>query len=453
MGPRAAIDSTHMPVTRAFGLSATLSGKVRRLHLSSSGADVAAGGDRSTMRMFAMLALPVALASVTLGCAAADTDAEEESAFSESALGGCAAAQGGDHYEFLDDVCKKKITPSNGDRASTCPVAASATGNYVPSSSGIQVDGDALSGIVPSTLKMTVILVRRVGGVPHYRYLSNGSHDAPIQPLSATKFMAVANAATRLRAVSGGKLGLDTTVDGVPVGDLVTVVANYREDTFSSNGLARWFHDVGGRRRANAAIHDWLDRPARESFGGNYGAPSAALGFTFQGPSGSVSVEPDLGGSVENKLSTLTMAEFTKRLALHREDAATRLPGIQWKDLEVLFYGATRSKLFPGLAHGGMSADTAIYVQQAINMGALETRSRGRWRIFSKLGFGPSGFVHNSYTCAPSLDAAGAPVLDAGVEFVISMQSPRAGGDRGQDAQIAKVYRDVVDRIVKHTLK
>jgi len=399
-----------------------------------------------------LLATVALTASLSTACVSAQTDDGDPTTEASELTSSCAAAATGDHYEFLDDVCHKKLAPSHRERTWSCPNVATNAAAYKPSSAPVIVDDAALRGIVPNGVNATVILVKRVQGVPHYRYLSNGTHDVAIQPLSSTKFMAMANAATRIRAASNGHVGLDSTVEGVPVGDLATIITSYKEDRFSSNGLARYFHDVGGRARANALIHDWLHRPTSETFGGNYGAPSADLGFTFKGTSASVSVTPDLAGSYDNHLSTQTMAEFLKRLALHREDAATRLPGIQWKDLDVLFYGASTSTLFPGQALGGMSDDTAIYVQQAIDMRALETRSHGEWRIFSKLGFGESGFVHNSYTCAPSLDAQGTPLPDAGVEFVISLQAPRTGTERGQDAQIAKIYRDLVGRIVDRRL-
>lgn len=397
----------------------------------------------------------VALTVVACSVAACSPSPPDEAPASDatSGLTSCAAAAAGDHYEFLDDVCHRKLAPGNRERTWSCPNSAATAGSYLPSSAPITVDGQALKGLVPPSMQMTVVLVRRVGGVPHYRYLSNGNHEVAIQPLSSTKFMAIANAATRIRRLSSDAVGLDSTVDGIPVGDLVSVVTTYEESRFSSNGLASYFHDVGGRGHANGLIHSWLRRPASETFGGNYGEPSTALGFTFVGAAATAVVAPDRDDAVENHLSTLTMAEFLKRLALHREDAATRLPGIQWKDLDVLFHGAASSRLFGGQSLGGMSADTAIYIQQAIDMQALEQRSRGRWRIFSKLGFGESGFVHNSYTCAPSLDANGSPVLGDGVEIVISMQAPRAGSERVQDAAIAKVYREVVGRIVEHRLE
>ena len=66
---------------------------------------------------------------------------------------------------------------------------------------------------------------------------------------------------------------------------------------------------------------------------------------------------------------------------------------------------------------------------------------------------GTTRFRARGYTCAPSLDANGSPVAGDGVEIVISMQAPRAGSERVQDAAIAKIYREVVGRIVERRLE
>ena len=42
-------------------------------------------------------------------------------------------------------------------------------------------------------------------------------------------------------------LGLTATVDSLPIGDLSTIVHNYDEQRFTSNGLARWFLNIGTR--------------------------------------------------------------------------------------------------------------------------------------------------------------------------------------------------------------
>ncbi len=376
---------------------------------------------------------------------------------------GCAASVGGDHYEFLDDVCHKKRTPSNHDRDLTCPnVASTATPTlpdgrmvrYLPATANVEVDDEALRGLVPSSFDVTVILVRRVNGVPYYRYLSNGTHADAFQSWSSTKFMAVANAASTLRARSNYKVGLTASVGGIPLGDLATVIHSYDERRYSSNGLARYFHDIGGRAQANGLIHDWLRRPSTETFGGNYGVAAPALGYTFADPSGaSLTISPDNSSGPSNHLSTFTLAEFLKRLVMHREDASTRLPNLQWADAQALFYGAERSVWYPN-APGGMSADTAIYPQASLPIDSIEQRSRGTWRVFSKLGFGNGEFVHVAYACLPSLDSQGAPVPDVGKELFISVRLATGGSsDAERDALVARYYRAILSRVLDGRIK
>jgi len=368
------------------------------------------------------------------------------------------------YYRYLDDTsCTKKL-PTNRDRELSCPnVASGATARtaegqdvtYRPAEE-VEVDPSALKGIVPDDLKVTLILVRRVDGVPHYRYLSNGRHDDIVQPWSSTKFMAITNGAARLRAASDYEVGLTGTVDGWPMGDLVTMVHAYDEKHFTSNGIARYFHDVGGRGNAQQLITSWLGRPAAETFGGNYGAPSASLGFTFKNGTASVEIEPDTSTGPNNQLSTFTLAEFLKRLVMHREDAATRLPGLQWGDVRTLLYGADQSRIYGVSRPQGMEADTAVYLQQAFDVPAMEERSRGQWRIFSKLGHGPSRggeFVHAGYACLPKLDIFGRPVPDQGKELVIATYLNAGGQLPEGDARLAAAYRAIVERVLDGRLR
>lgn len=368
------------------------------------------------------------------------------------------------YYRYLDDTSCAKRIPTNQDRDLACPTIAS--GTTVTTADGhevvyrpagkVEVDSSALQGVVPDDLKVTLILVRRVDGVPHYRYLSNGHHDDIVQPWSSTKFMAIANGAAHLRTVSNYEVGLSGSVDGWPMGDLVTMVHAYDEKYFTSNGISRYFHDVGGRANAQKLISGWLDRPAAETFGGNYGAPSAALGFTFKDGVSSVTIDPDTSGGRENQLSTFTLAEFLKRLVMHREDAATRLPGLQWADVQTLFYGAAKSKIYGASRPQGMQADTAIYLQQAFDVSAMEARSKGQWRIFSKLGHGPSRggeFVHAGYACLPKLDSDGKPVAEQGKEFVIASYLNAGGKLPEADARLAAAYRAIVERVLDGRLK
>jgi hypothetical protein len=276
---------------------------------------------------------------------------------------------------------------------------------------------------------VTVILIRRVGGVPHYRYLSNGTHDVAYQPWSTTKFLAAANAASTLRIESGDAVGLTATIDGQALGDFVTSIASYDYDPYSSNSLGRYFHNIGGRAKANGLIHDgWLGRPASETFGGNYGEAAPALGYTFEEAGGaSVTISPDGSSGPANHLSSFTMAEATKRLVLHREEPRQRLPGILWADVQTLLYGAEASPKGP---FGGLSQDKAVYFQSGHDIDYLEARSHGQWRIFSKLGNGTDGqFLDVGYACLPVLDDQELPVPGWGrlVIAAICQRAARCG--------------------------
>ena len=372
---------------------------------------------------------------------------------------GCPEQTPAGYFQFLDNTCGEKVLPSDQDRDRACPINDTSaqiplTGGgmvtYQPSSEAPAVDTAALSGVVPAQLQATVILVRRIGGVPHYRYLSTGDHNSAYQPWSTTKFLAAANAAATLRMSSAYKVGLTASVGSVSLGDLVTSVHNYDYNPYSSNGLGRYFHNIGGRDRANGLIHElWLGRPQSETFGGNYGAAAPSLGYTFKEQGGaSVNINPDLSAGPANHLSSFTMAEAVKRLVLHREEADQRLPGIQWADLRVLFFGADSSAKYG--QWGGMTADTAIYLQTGHDIDYIEKRSKGQWLILSKLGLGSSGqFLNVGYGCLPVLDDALQPVDGWGRELIISSHMTSGGASWAErDRLLAKAYRAIIKRVV-----
>ena len=109
---------------------------------------------------------------------------------------------------------------------------------------------------------------------------------------------------------------------------------------------------------------------------------------------------------------------------MHREDETTRMPNLTWDDIEIILYGAPNSIWFSDQTPQGMTSDTAVYVQQALNIPVLDQRSAGRWRIFSKLGHGITSrgaeFVHNAYACLPSIEVDGTAKPDVGKEFILS---------------------------------
>lgn len=360
--------------------------------------------------------------------------------------------------QFLYDICGAKRFPSNVDRELVCPVVdASATlpleggghVTYAPSSAPIAFDTTTLADIVSPNLFVTLILIRRVNGVPHYRYLSNGKHDVAYQPWSTSKFLAAANAAATLRFESAGEVGLTASVGSTRLGDLVTSLASYDGDPYSSNGLGRYFHNIGGRSKANGLIHGaWLGRPAGETFGGNYGEAAPNLGYAFTEENGpTISIDPDGTAGPANHLSSFTTAEAMKRIVLHREETTQRLPELQWEDVKVLLYGAEGSSKGE---FGGLSRDPAILIQSGHDIDYLERRSHGAWRVFSKLGNGTNGeLLDVGYGCFPVLDDAEAPVPGWGREFVISAHLETGGATwKARDRLLAEAYRAIITRIV-----
>lgn len=358
-------------------------------------------------------------------------------------------------FQFMDDVCRIKRWPLDDERDFGCMNTASSADmtledgrvvHYKPAREAVTFDDD-LRGVVPESIKLTVILVRRVDGVPHYRYVSNGTHDQVFQTWSASKFMAIANAASTLRARSQGAVGLDGSVDQVPLGDLVTIVHNYDERHYSSNALAKWFNDVGGRMRINDLLHGWLGRPPSETLGGNYGPGFVGFGLTFRGGEGhTVTVPRDPGYFFENHVSTRTMAEFLKRLVMHREDGSTRVPHLEWSDVRVMLYGADSTRWFAGRP-GGMSADRSVYMQLH-DFENIVKRSQGHFRIFSKSGMGAAQYVHAGYACFPSLDALGRAIPDEGREVIISARVDSPAGYVENDRIMARTYKTVMKLVM-----
>lgn len=361
----------------------------------------------------------------------------------------CAGPHPADYYQFLDDICHAKRLPTHIDPEGACPTVDIDAAGYRPGSAGIVLE-NVLDGIVPPELDVVVIEIRRIGGIPHFRYLSNGSGEDAVQPWSSTKWLAAANAGARLRKASSGQVGLTASVSGYSLGDLVTSMTNYDGAAFTSNALGRYFHDIGGRAAANELIHAaWLDRPTSETFGGNYGEPSPALGFTFvDGNGATVTIAPDQTTGPQNRLSMLTLAEALKRTALFREEPTHQIADLTWPDVRTLLYGAAGSTKYG--EWGGLSADTAIYMQSAHDWDYIETRARGRWRVFSKLGLGTAGqFVNVAYACLPVLDARGEPVVGWGRELVIAAHLASGGADyAARDRMLARAFRAIVVRVV-----
>ncbi len=388
------------------------------------------------------------------------------------ALGACKASPG--HYPYLDGECnggRVKTYPgkvgSNAQfRGWTCPNRGSIPAGYLPALTSLgavrnHVDTQALAALgLPSGLSAAVINVRRdAAGRPYYRYFGTTNHLEARESWSASKFMAVAAAGARIREESSNMLGLSSrTGSGEALGDLVTWVHNYSQGgSYASNALARYFLDVAGRDFARGLVRTWIGA-TEGSLGANYGPfyPDG-ISYSFVEGDSSRTVRHDGEAGGDKNLSVLSAAEFLKRLVMHREDGATRLPGFRgesdaaavWKDLQVLFYGKA------GWYWGGMQDDTAIYIESALDMPAIEARAPGQWRIFSKLGYGISDsrqrheFVYVGYACLPDLDQ---PAV--GKEFVVAFHysKPIATDGTWMDASLAGATETIVQKIMSGQL-
>jgi hypothetical protein len=132
-------------------------------------------------------------------------------------------------------------------------------------------------------------------------------------------------------------------------------------------------------------------------------------------------------------------AEALKRIVLHREEGAQRLPDLEWQDVQVLLYGAEGSAKGP---FGGLSRDPAVLLQTGHDIDYIDARSHGRWRIFSKLGNGTSGeLLDVGYACFPVLDDDDEPVPGWGREFVIAANLATGGATWAErDRILATAY-------------
>lgn len=370
----------------------------------------------------------------------------------------------GGSLQYLDDKNCAKVFPGNTDRDAVCPTPMLST---VPE--GYVLDGDLTSVPVDTTslrindtaVKVCLIMTKRVlnasssSGISLYNkyFCTPSAVSETYETWSSSKIFAVANAAGHLRtnetSCAQGLFGLTSSTSGkhgpTLLADLATIICSYDHTAgYSSNSLSSYFHDLGFRDRINVLLHDWLGVGAEQTLGGNYGeATPADLGFGISTAEQTCAADKDPWPmKYDNSITALTAAELTRRIALHRELApGMRFPGTLWTDMQHLLYGAEESALFPGQVWGGMSADTAVFLQSVpavAQLLSLPANSKD-FRIFSKLGAGFSSsrykgeIVSNAHICLPSRGGAA-----DGVEFTVSVE-----GSVANDSSLTKVEQHV----------
>lgn len=367
----------------------------------------------------------------------------------------------GGSLQYLDDSQCVKLFPSNTDRDTTCSTHILDGDNHDDSAkieillkqgynydtqklSDINVDVKTLSSIVTTDANVCVILTKKIknyndnGNDTHlinkYYCAGNYSRDDSFESWSSSKIFAIANGAGRLRSNEStcvkdvyGLTSNTTGFNGItPLGDLATIICSYDSTKgYSSNALASYFHDLGWRQRLHDLINsDWIGTSTEQTLGGNYGeATPSDLSYQLNHFGTTCTADKDPSITIySNTISSLTAAELTRRIALHSIiKPSLRFPGLLDVDAESILNGDAKSSFFPNQINGGMSSDTAIFVQSSLDMKKVETDSLGKWRIFSKLGDGWSStrekgeIVNNAYVCLPQIDSQG-------IEFTINVR-------------------------------
>lgn len=290
---------------------------------------------------------------------------------------------------------------------------------------------------------LTVIDFRREDNRLSYRYLANDeSHDRLYEPWSSSKIQAFTAAIATLRQHG---IGADASVGEVSLSDLITSINSYAPSGNAdgdSNAIATFLLNIAGRDYATALFHDsWLklandDVRFRGAYGPNAFLPSSNEFVsrdreTRYTPSVYSSASDDPGyltyrcegcGTDGNKpMTALAQTEWLKRLASHSREAATRHPGLETSDVETLFFGG-RNKDEGEV--GGMLAGISVFLPEALARALapgstvnakriLDTMTDGRWRVYQKVGWGPSEtrgtseLVILAHVCLPGVSGSG----------------------------------------------
>jgi hypothetical protein len=277
--------------------------------------------------------------------------------------------------------------------------------------------------------KVLVIDIKQHNGEPAYRYLANAnSHAEHYEPWSSSKIFAYSGAMAKLRMLypeksrnEVGKIGEHN------IADMITSINSYEPFGLAdgnSNALATFFANLATRDFLSALFYDkWLKLSTPNIFfRGAYGPvafePNAyrwlvagsSQGLTMNNiaaqDKGYLPYRCDACKLTGNKpMTTLAQAEWLKRLAMHSLDSATAHPYLSQADVNTLFYGIGHSQNPTKMA--GMTLGISTMLQHAIATelsnkmiplantpktakAILDQSTSGKWRVFQKIGWGPS---------------------------------------------------------------
>ncbi|MEM0910837.1 MAG: hypothetical protein AAGJ37_07655 [Pseudomonadota bacterium] len=273
---------------------------------------------------------------------------------------------------------------------------------------------------------------------PAYRYFSNDTHDELYEPWSSSKIFAYSGALAQMRKKGVGAPGM---IGESNVSDMITTIHSYAPfgtSNSSSNDLATYFANVAGRDYLTSLFFDaWLglsntDVFFRGAYGPSTFVPESDVWIdertgktasinayqTAQDDPGYLAYRCDKCSLTGNKpMTTLAQAEWLKRLAMHETSPQTAHPFLTIEDVRSLFYGIGNSVGQDNMA--GMTQGISNMLHRALanqidnrtsTSNVLDDNSDGKWRIFQKIGWGPSetrGTTENvmlAHVCLPNTD-------------------------------------------------
>lgn len=398
----------------------------------------------------------IAAICVTMAACSSDVDVlDEQAATAERSAG----------QAFLEDVLNAEpYLPANLDELGLgCDIPEQADSPLYRTSadvdygaygweSRIASDWDGLPGGAELGW-LTIIDYRREPDGLAYRYLANEeTQDRLYEPWSSSKIMAFTAALSKLR---GEGIGADSSVGGVALADLITGInlyAPFGAASGDSNAIASYFLNLATRDFATALFHDaWLKlandgvrfrgayatevfNPQPNTFVSGDGERRYSPDMVASSPEdpGYLAYRCDTCGTDGNKAMTaLAEAEWLKRLAVHDRDPATGLPMLETEDVEATFYGRFHTDERPV---GGMLMGISRFLPDAIaealggtgdTQAVLDQATDGRWRVYQKIGWGPSEtrgtseIVIIAHVCLPEL----------GREFTLAGRAAVPGAD------------------------
>ena len=303
--------------------------------------------------------------------------------------------------------------------------------------------------------KVLIIDIKQNAGQAVYHYMSNANTQTTLyEPWSSSKIFAFTGAIAALKQKTDSLVSAQGKIGHTNISDLITSVNSYAahgDANGDSNAIATFFTNVATREYLSALFYDeWLNLSTPNVFfRGSYGASSfkpqstvwsdldntvsIPLAFNNDASQDAAyrSYRCETCGLTGNKpMTSLAQAEWLKRLAMHQTEPETRHPNLDIDDINTLFYGTGNSAVPVQL--GGMSVGISTMLQDAlakqllslnetdskINVddptarraaykSVLDRHTEGKWRVFNKIGWGPSetrGQTENvvlAFVCLP----------------------------------------------------